>query len=88
MVINTLILFNLQAGRNRGQSDPRGDEPVEFICKGVCLAPCHRILKLAHTIADLTGSEHMQTPHLADYFTLHVPGKGAAAPAEGMHSTM
>ena len=43
----------------------------------------HRILKLARTIADLAGSESIQTPHLADCFTSHAPGEGAAVQAEG-----
>jgi len=46
--------------------DAGGDESDESICKSLCTAQCHRILKLARMIADLAGSEDVQSAHLAE----------------------
>jgi hypothetical protein len=38
---------------------------------------------MARTIADLAGSDQIQTAHVADFFAPLVPGGGAAIQAEG-----
>jgi magnesium chelatase family protein len=38
---------------------------------------CHRVLKVARTIADLDGAERIATPHLAEAIALRKPALGA-----------
>jgi magnesium chelatase family protein len=56
----------LQVTGRRSESDAGGDESSQFIGASLCTAQCHRILKLARMIADLAGSEEIQSPHLAE----------------------
>jgi magnesium chelatase family protein len=54
-----------QAGRNRREPDPRRHIVLCMNQLNSSARAYHRILKLARTIADLAGSESIQTLHLA-----------------------
>jgi magnesium chelatase family protein len=61
--------------------DETGDSLIRAAMSQLSLSAraYHRILKLARTIADLAGSEDIQTPHLAEALQYR---------PKGMHSTM
>jgi predicted ATPase with chaperone activity len=56
----------LSVARRRSEFDAHGDGPTQFVCAYVSTARCHRILKLAHTIANLAESEEIQSANLAE----------------------
>ncbi|MDO8754687.1 MAG: hypothetical protein Q7J80_12385, partial [Anaerolineales bacterium] len=48
--------------------DAGGDDSAQFVSACLCTAQCHRTrsVKLARTIADLAGSDEIQSTHLAE----------------------
>jgi magnesium chelatase family protein len=56
----------LQVARGRSKPDAGGDIVLCMSQLNLSARAYHRILKLARTIADLAGSEEIQSVHLAE----------------------